>query len=327
MVDVPVPDGLPDRSPDRIAVLVNPTAGRGRGARLGTRVIAALRAAGLPASLLVGRDGAHALELARTAVSAGARCLVVVGGDGMVHLGTRVLAGTETPLVVAPAGTGNDFARALGLPLRDDVAATRATVAALTRGTTRHVDAVRAGSSWYACALSAGLDSRVNARANAMRHPAGRLRYDVALLRELPAFEPVPFTIELAATTGEPGDGAPRRLHVEATLVAVANTPSYGGGMRICPTAEIDDGVLDVTVVGAVSIPTLLRLFPRVFTGRHVEHPAVTTYRARRVSLAAHGIDAYADGERLAALPLTVEVVPAALRVIVPPDLGVASMP
>lgn len=297
-----------------MALLVNPTAGKGRGARVGARTARALREAGLSAQLLVGRDAAEAADLGRAAIAAGACAVVVVGGDGMTHLGTQLVAGTGTPLGVVPAGTGNDFVRGLGLAHRDPDAVVDGLVEAIRAGSTRPVDAVRAGACWYSCVLSAGFDSMVNERANRLRWPTGHHRYDVAMLLELPVFRPIPFVLELADA-----DARPRVVQTEAMLVAVGNTPSYGGGMRICPGAVLDDGLLDVTVVGPISKLSLVRLFPRVYSGRHVEHPAVTTYRARRVSLAAPGVTTYADGERVGPLPLTVEAVPGALRVLVPP--------
>ncbi len=315
---------------DSVIVLVNPTAAGGRGARAGIRTVGALRAAGVSATLLMGRDASQAEDLARAALQGGARALVVVGGDGTVHLGTQLVAGTDTALGVVGAGTGNDFARTLGLPAADYRRGARALVEAVLSGHTRQVDAVRTSVGWFTCVLSAGFDSVVNERANRMRWPSGRLRYDVAMLRELPGFRPVHFTIELSGEAGregarrlrgEAGHEAVRRVEREAMLVAVGNTPSYGGGMRICPAAGVEDGLLDVTLVGPMGVPTLLRLFPLVFSGRHVNHPSVTTYRARSVALAAAHVTAYADGERLGALPLRAEVVPGALRVLVPPHL------
>jgi diacylglycerol kinase (ATP) len=100
--------------------------------------------------------------------------------------------------------------------------------------------------------------------------------------------------------------------------VAVANGPSYGGGMRVCPDALLDDGLLDVLVLSEISIPAFLHVFPRVFAGTHVRHPAVEVLRGRRVRLVAKGVVAYADGERVGPLPLTCAVVPGALRVLVP---------
>jgi diacylglycerol kinase (ATP) len=156
--------------------------------------------------------------------------------------------------------------------------------------------------------LSAGFDSRVNDRANRMTWPRGRMRYNFAIVAELGVFKPVPFVLEI--------DG--ERLETEAMLVAVGNAKSYGAGMLICPDAEVDDGLVDVTVLGPVSKPAFLRAFPKVFKGTHRDHPAVTMRRARKVSINAADVTVYADGEYVGELPVTCEVVPGAVRVIAP---------
>jgi diacylglycerol kinase (ATP) len=154
--------------------------------------------------------------------------------------------------------------------------------------------------------LAAGFDARVNERANLMRWPRGPRRYDVATLAELRVFTPIPYVLEL--------DG--ERVATDAMLVAVGNTPSYGGGLRVCHGALVDDGQLDVLIVHRLSRAELMRVFPSVRTGAHLRHPAVELRRARTVSLAAPNVVAYADGERIGALPLTVEVVPGALKLL-----------
>jgi diacylglycerol kinase (ATP) len=286
-----------------IALLVNPTSGGGRGARAGRDAAATLRRHGRRVRALVGRDGDEASDLAGRAVADGVDGLVVVGGDGMVHLAVQHLAGTDVPLGVVPAGTGNDVARYLGVPRHDATAAAEV----VASGRQRRMDLARAGGVHYATVLACGFDSLVNERANAMRRPRGQLRYTLATAAELRALSPVRFTLEL--------DGC--RREVDATLVAVGNGPSYGGGLRICEGATVDDGLLDVVVIGPVGRAELVRVFPRLFRGTHTTHPQYQHHRARRVSVAAPGIVAYADGERLAALPLTVDVVPRALSVFV----------
>ncbi|TKS99890.1 diacylglycerol kinase [Streptomyces lasalocidi] len=292
-----------------ITLFVNPTAGRGRGARAAQPAASAFRAAGHAVRTVVGRDAAEALARARAAVAEGTGALVAVGGDGLVHLALQAVAGTRTPLGVVAVGTGNDFARALGLPVRDPAAAGALLADALEGGRVRDVDLGRAGDRWFGTVLASGFDSRVNDRGNRMRWPAGRARYDLAVLAELAALRPFPYRLRL-------DDGEVREI--EATLVAVGNGPSYGGGMRICPGADPADGLLDVTVVGDCSRTTLLRVFPRVYRGTHVDHPKITVHRAARVELAAPDVTGYADGEPLGPLPLTVRCIPGAVRVIGP---------
>ncbi|MCT2588698.1 diacylglycerol kinase [Streptomyces sp. N2-109] len=290
-----------------ITLFVNPTAGRGRGARAAQPAARVLRDAGFAVRTVVGRDAPDALTRAREAVRGGTGALVAVGGDGMASLALQAVAGTEVPLGVVAVGTGNDFARATGLPVRAPVRAGRLIADALKAGSTRAVDLGRTGDRWFGSVLASGFDSRVNDRGNRMRWPTGRLRYDVAMLAELAALRPIPYLLTL-------DDGEPREL--AATLVAVGNGPSYGGGMRMCAGARLDDGLFDITVVGECSRSTLLRVFPRVYKGTHLSHPVVTVHRARKVTLQAEGLTGYADGEPVGPLPLTAETVPGAVRVL-----------
>ncbi|HET6728483.1 MAG TPA: diacylglycerol kinase [Jiangellaceae bacterium] len=288
----------------QIALLVNPTSGRGRGARIGREVAARLRGAGLAVREMAGRDIRESQDLAREAVEQGTDALVVVGGDGMVHLGLQAVGGTEVPFGIAPAGTGNDFARAVGVPIGDPIAAADIVVAA----TERRIDLGRTGSQWFGGVVAAGFDARVNDRANRMTWPRGRMRYNVAMLIELGVFRPVPYVLELDGNTWA----------TSAMLVVAGNIPSYGGGMRVTPDAVIDDGLLDVMVVKPLSKARFLTVFPRVYSGSHVNLPFVEIRRAKQVRIDAPGITAYADGERLGPLPQTFEAVPSALRIMVP---------
>jgi diacylglycerol kinase (ATP) len=285
----------------RIALLVNPTSGKGRGARLLEPVAARLRADGTEVDVVVGRDADEAFDLVRNVVAAGVDGLVAVGGDGLVNVALQVVAGTDVPLGVVPAGTGNDFARALGMALDEPLGA----VDLVVRGGTSTVDLGRANGRWFAGVLGSGFDSMVNERANRMTWPTGRSRYNVAIVLELRTFRPVPYVLEL--------DG--ESWKTEAMLVAVGNSPSYGGGMKVCPDADLHDGLLDVTVLGPISKPEFLRVFPTVYKGTHVNHPAVTVRRARSVALSSDGVTAYADGERVSVLPVHCEAVPSALHV------------
>jgi diacylglycerol kinase (ATP) len=288
----------------RIALLVNPTSGKGRGGRLLEPVADRLRSSGLAVDLVTGRDADEAFDRVRDRVAAGVDAVVAVGGDGLVNIALQVVAGTGVPLGVVPAGTGNDIARALGLSLADPVAA----VDLVVHGATRAVDLGRANGRWFAGVLGSGFDSMVNERANRMSWPSGRSRYNLAILAELRTFRPVPYELVL--------DGEP--WTTEAMLVAVGNGSSYGGGMRVCPDARLDDGLLDITVLGPISKPEFLRVFPTVYKGTHVRHPAVTVRQARQVTLTSAGVTAYADGERVSVLPLTCDAVPDGMRVFAP---------
>ncbi len=297
------PTGRAGRAPD-VALAINPTAGGGRGAAVGARVAASLRADGLTVAEVVGADAIDADRRMRAAVERGCGALIACGGDGMVHHALQVVAGTEVPLGVVPAGSGNDFARALDQPLTGFGWLGGAVVA----GRTRSIDLGRAGDRWFGTVLAAGFDSRVNDRMNRMRFPRGRVRYHSAIVRELATFHALRFALTV--------DGEPREI--EAMLVAIGNGRSYGGGMRICPDAAVDDGLFDVTVVRRISRATLVRLFPSVYSGRHVLQPMVDTFRCRRITVASPDVRAYADGEPVAPLPVSCTVVPGAARVLVP---------
>ncbi|MEU1499376.1 diacylglycerol kinase [Streptomyces sp. NPDC005732] len=292
-----------------ITLFVNPTAGRGRGARAAQPAASALRAAGFSVRTVLGENAADALSRARDAVEHGTGALIAVGGDGMANLALQAVAGTRTPLGLVAAGTGNDFARALGLPVGDPAAAGRQIAESLKGARLRDVDLGRVNGTWFGTVLASGFDSRVNDRGNRMRRPSGRLKYDLAMLAELAAFRPVPYRMTL-------DDGGTREI--EATLVAVGNGSSYGGGMKICADADLGDGLFDITVVGPCTRRTLLRVFPKVYRGTHLSHPVVTVHRAARVELVADGLTGYADGEPLGPLPLTARCVPGAVRVAVP---------
>jgi len=286
-----------------VAVLTNPTAGKGHAGRLGDLAESRLREAGFAVRPLFGRDADESQDLARAAVEDGVETLVVVGGDGMVHLAVQALAHTDTALGIVPAGTGNDAARYFGVPRKDPSAAVDVVIA----GRRRTVDLARTGAQRFLCVLSAGFDAIVNERANGMRWPKGQMKYNLATVAELRTFTPIDYTLEL--------DGETKR--VSAMMVAVGNGPSFGGGMRICEGADLTDGMLDVVFFHPMSKPDLVRTFPKLFNGTHRSHPCYEHHRVREVTVAAPGITAYADGERLGPLPLTITADPAALHVLV----------
>ncbi len=315
-----------DGAGTRLLLLVNPSSGAGRGAAVGDAAVARLRGLGHTVELLRAPDAATAELVASQAVArTGADApdaLVVVGGDGVVHLGVNVVAGTGVPLGVVPAGTGNDLARAWGLPA-DPVAAVDTVDACVRLGSVRRVDVVRAepldgvggGSRWVAGVVAAGFDAVVNERANGWRWPRGAARYNLAIARELPVFRPVPYRLVLDGETWE----------TESLLVAVANTSSYGGGMQIAPDASPTDGLLDVVVVKPVPLHRFVRLFPQVYAGTHVELDVVEVRRAAVVEVGVDGggrhprrIVAYGDGERLGPLARRLSAVGGALAVLSP---------
>lgn len=308
-----------------IALVVNPAAAKGRAEALLPQVAGRLRDTGHPVEIFLSRSPDEAAELVERAASSGVDVLAVMGGDGMAHLGLNAVAehaaahpdGPPLALGLVPAGTGNDLARSLGLDPDDIATAT----AALAGGSTRAVDLLRVsrapvsdtphdavGDRWVGSVLATGFDALVNARANRMRRPRGAARYTVAALAELRTFRPLTYALVV--------DGVSRDL--EAMLVAVGNTSTYGGGLRICPSADPYDGWLDLTIIHPVGRAKLLQLLPQMRSGRFASDPCVEQLRARTVQVA-HGAGlAYGDGEELGTTPLTATSVPGAIQVCLP---------
>ncbi|GAB2788432.1 diacylglycerol/lipid kinase family protein [Amycolatopsis magusensis] len=281
------------------ALAVHPASGHGAAARIAGRVAERLRTAVDRLDLLVANTVAESRALMHSSAAAGLDLLVVLGGDGAAHQGVQFCAERDVRLGLVPAGTGNDFARALGVP-EDPLAATDAVLS----GVEQRIDLGRVGDTWFGTVLCAGFDALVSERANRLRWPSGPRRYDLAIVSELAAFRPRPLRVRTEDTT----------LELEATMVAVGNTGYYGGGIPICPGARPDDGLFDVTVVGRASRTELVRMLPRLRAGRHLDHPAVQTLRAREVVLEGADWPAYADGEPQGRLPMAVRCVPGALR-------------
>jgi diacylglycerol kinase (ATP) len=291
----------------RATLIVNPHSGRGAAARVAGTVASTLRAVvpGLVATVTA--DAAGTSRLAALAAQRGDDVLAVLGGDGTAHLAAQAVAGTATALAVLPSGTGNDLAAALGIPA-DPVQAARHVVEVLSSGQRRRIDLGRVkGGACFTTVLCTGFDALVNARANAMRWPAGPRRYDLAVLAELAALTPRPVRVR----AGE------AEVELEAILVAVGNASSYGGGLRICPDATLADGLLDVIAIAATTRRRLLQVFPSLRAGAHVHEPEVTVLRGATVHIDGDpNWPVYADGEPQDTLPVTVHCEPGALTVV-----------
>jgi diacylglycerol kinase (ATP) len=294
----------------RVALVVNPVSGKRQGERIATDVGRLLQSLGHETARIQGDDARHAREQLTKAFETGVDTVVVVGGDGALHDVLPVVVGRDVTVGLLPAGTGNDTARSLGIPVKDPRAAARV----LLGGHTRHIDLAQTDSAmgeekeYVVTVVASGFDSKVNERANAMTWPRGNMRYNISIVAELREFQPLLFEITL--------DG--EMIEREAMLVAVGNGPSFGGGLRICEGASMDDGLLDVVVINPLSKLKLLRVFPKLYRGTHVTIPEFELHRVREVTLSSPGIVAYGDGERLGPLPLTSTVRPGALRVLVP---------
>ena len=291
-------------------MLTNPASGHGSAPHAAERAVTRLHERGVDVVAIAGSDAEHARRLVDGALERGMDALVVVGGDGIISLALQVLAQTDVPLAIIPAGTGNDHAREFGIPTKDPEAA--ADVVVDGRVETVDLGRIRGADGtdrWFGTVMAAGFDSLVTDRTNRMTWPHGRMRYNVAMVAELSKLRLLPFRL-----TFDGGD----EIVTELTLAAFGNTRSYGGGMLICPDADPRDGLLDVTMVASASRTKLIRLFPTVFKGTHVDLDEVRTARAETITVECPGINAYADGEFVCPLPVEVSAVRDALKVLRP---------
>jgi YegS/Rv2252/BmrU family lipid kinase len=287
----------------RVCLIVNPSAGGGRTARLLPAVEASLRGQGIAFRVERTHSIEHARELGRATVAAG-EIAAAMGGDGLISAVAGELRHTDGVLAVLPGGRGNDFARKLGIGT-DPVAACDV----LTEGREQRIDVADINGRAYLGIASAGLDSDAGDLANATRLKLGQLVYVYATLRAVRAWRPARWEVVI--------DGAPRSF--TGYSVAVANSGVFGGGMYLAPEAKLDDGLLDVVMIQDLPKRTYLAALPKVFTGAHVREPGVEMCQAREVAFHAdRPFNVQADGDPIADLPATVRVQPGALRVIAP---------
>jgi diacylglycerol kinase (ATP) len=293
----------------RVTMLTNPASGHGSAPHAAERAVAQFHKRGVDVVAIAGTDAAHARALVEGALERGMDALVVVGGDGIISLALQVLAQTDIPLGIIPAGTGNDHAREFRIPAKDPEAAADVVV----DGAVQTIDLGRITGAdgtdkWFGTVMAAGFDSLVTDRTNRMTWPHGRMRYNVAMVAELSKLRLLPFRLTF--------DG--EEVVTDLTLAAFGNTRSYGGGMLICPDADPTDGQLDATMVASASRTKLIRLFPTVFKGTHTSLDEVRTARAKTITVDSPGINAYADGEYVCPLPVEVSAVPGALKILRP---------
>jgi len=283
-----------------LILFANPRSGRGKGARVLSIVEAFLKTNNEDFITVSTNSLEESLtSLAQTIDKNLKSKVVVIGGDGMVHAAINSIDGN--PIGVIPAGTGNDFARALGLQLEDPIGNIRNVLSA----NVEEFDLGKVDNQYFAAICSTGFDSIVNERANKLRWPHGKMKYNIAMLLELPRFKPRSYDIVI--------DG--KLTQTRAMLIAVANGMSYGGGMKVCPNAQLQDGLLDIMILAPVSKFEFIRIFPSVFKGKHVSHPAVSITQGRSIQISANAV-AYADGERVGPLPLDISISPNRLKVL-----------
>lgn len=287
-------------------IAINPTSGQGRGATMGTKVAGYCSSKGIDYEIITGVS-AQSLSIALKEKISRNRVLldgiIAVGGDGLAHLILQSAVPANIPIAFIPGGTGNDFVRTLGWSL-DEITAYLQRVFETSPA---NIDLGLVDGEWFAAVLSSGFDAVVNERANVLKWPKGPMRYNAAMALELPKFKAIHYEIELDD----------RVISTQAMLIAIGNGSSYGGGMRVCPDANLQDGLFDVMILRPVSIPEFIRVFPKVYSGKHIHHPEVDVYRSKRVRIEADTV-AYADGERIGQLPISAECVMGALSTWIP---------
>lgn len=278
------------------ALVINPVSGQGKGTTVGTYVAGYLNQNKISFTIVTGNSSiALSLHL-QTFIEKNPDCegIIAVGGDGLMHIIVQIAVPSQIPFTIIPAGTGNDFVRSLGWSLD----ALDAQLASVITSKPASIDLGLVDGEWFGAILSTGFDSIVNERANTMQWPKGPMKYNAALAIELPRFKARHYEITLDDRT----------ISTEAMLIAVANGRSYGGGMLVCPNASINDGFFDVMVLHPISKFEFMKVFPQVFAGAHVSHPAVEIVRSKSVSIESKAV-AYADGERIGQLPVTAECI------------------
>jgi len=287
------------------ALVINPVSGQGKGARIGTHVAGYLNSRGISYEIIIGRNAIDQGDMLQLFLHRYPDCsgVIAVGGDGLLHLVLQKVTPAQVPLAIIPAGTGNDFVRTLGWSL-DDV---DSILSSVLKSKPRSIDLGLVDGQWFGAILSTGFDSIVNEKANILSWPKGPNKYNVAIAIELPRFAPRHYEIVLDDRT----------ISTQAMLIAVANGRSYGGGMLVCPKANVSDGYFDVMVLHPISKLEFIKVFPRVFKGTHITHPAVEIVRSKGVSITSDAV-AYADGERIGQLPINAQCVPNALSTWMP---------
>jgi diacylglycerol kinase (ATP) len=280
-------------------VVVNPKAGLGAAASLATQVVGFLQSREITYRMISPNSAAETKALVAESLRNGeATRLLSIGGDGLFHLSLQFAIEFKVPLAIVPGGTGNDFYRTLGWfdhDLTDYLEHLISTAPTL-------VDVGVVDGEYFGAVLSSGFDSVVNERANKMKWPKGPAKYNAAIVLEFPKFQPIEFKIFADE----------KILEVEAMLIAIGNGNSYGGGMRVCPDAVLNDGLFDIMILHPVSKLEFIKVFPTVYKGTHVEHPQVEVIRAKAIRIESSAV-AYADGERIGQLPVQVESLPQSL--------------
>lgn len=287
-----------------LLMIVNPVAGHGRHRSLVTAVHQHMVERSVPIQLETMSGAGHARTLAQKAVEDGCQRVIACGGDGTVHEVVNALAGTDTLMGIIPCGRANDLARVLRIPTNPHSLTNQ-----LLTGTTRRIDLGRLNGEYFCGVATCGFDSEV-AEATRDESPfSGATTYVYAALKTL-----LRYRYKSVRLSGDFGT-----YEGSIFLAATANCPAYGGGMKIAPTAKLDDGLLDVCIIREISKLTILLLLRQVFTGNHVQHPAVDVYKTKTLSIESElSLTLFADGEPAGSTPAFLEAIPKTLTILAP---------
>ena len=282
------------------ALVINPVSGKGKGAVVGKYVAGFLNRKSVPYTIVTGNSPKSLSNHLQFFLNSATHCngVIAVGGDGLLHIVLQQVVPKKIPIAVIPAGTGNDFVRSLGWEL-DNI---DAQLEQVLNKPAKQLDAGLVDGEWFASVLSTGFDAVVNERANKLSWPKGPMKYNASIAIEHPRFKPRNYQIHLDDRT----------IETQAMLIAVGNGRSYGGGMLVCPDADMTDGLFDVMVLPPVSKFEFIKVFPSVFIGAHINHPAVEIVRSKKVHIESKAV-AYSDGERIGQLPVNAECIPGAM--------------
>lgn len=285
----------------KFCIIVNPNANNGHATYIMPRVIKTLERLNISFRCIISQDVAHAVNTAKEAIQLG-ECIVGVGGDGTLQALANVVIELNGTLAVIPAGRGNDFSKVINVPI-DPILACEV----LINGKEKKVDVGVANGKAYLTICTVGFDSVANAYANRAKWMHKSLVYLYGGLRALLTWKPAIFHLEIDDKIF---------THIGYT-VAVANGGIYGGGLKLAPDASLEDGLLDIVLIGEISKIRMLQNFPKAFKGKHIHEPGVTILRGKKIKINMEKtFDVYADGDVIAKLPVDIIVKPAALRII-----------
>jgi diacylglycerol kinase (ATP) len=285
-------------------LVLNSKAGKGKATNLCRSLEVLLKSNNLPYEIISKSNPEDTSTELRLKISEGRfERVVAIGGDGLVNLCLQEVAERDIALAVIPAGTGNDFARAVGSHKKSVAEIFNAVLSHEPIAIDLGLITGDFGKRWYVQVLSTGFDALVNNFANRISWPRGQIKYTLATIFTLARFKPIEYEITIDD----------KQSKQDFMLLSVANGETYGGGMRICPNASNSDGIFDILLVHPVSKIVLLTIFPKVFAGKHIPHPRIEIIKGRKVQLSANA-SAFADGEFVSTLPIKIENIPNALK-------------